>query len=394
MCGRNRSSVGVVLTVPAMLLAMLVVTVAVMAQEGPPPGPPPGPAPSNTNQATPTNTGSSEARRVRWSQQVRLPKDVKITRDLEYARAGETPLLLDLYVPEDTAKPRPLVVWIHGGGWRTGSKEQCRATPLAMQGYVVASINYRLVQDGRWPAQIHDCKAAIRWLRSNADTYGIDPKRIGVWGSSAGGHLAALLGTSGDVKELEGTLGHLDQSSRVQAVCNWCGPSDLLSMAQQAHKRSQYDHNAADSPESVLVGGALQELKDKARAASPITYVSGDDPPFLIMHGDNDRVVPYQQSVILDEALRKAGVESSLHTIAGGGHAFGGQMLNEMVLEFFDKHLKSKAPAAATTTPVVDEKAPAPTNVTGTTKETTERPTITNAPDNTEKPKEQPTVTP
>lgn len=366
MGGNNRSGVVLGLSAMAALAAAWIMAATAWAQPGPPPPPPPPDQPP-AQQGTPASGqpgASGEARRVRWSQQVRLPKDVVVTKDIEYARAGDLPLRLDLYVPQSAPKPRPLVVWIHGGGWRTGSKEQCRATPLVQHGYVVASINYRLTHEGRWPAQIEDCKAAIRWLRSQADVYGIDPQRIGVWGSSAGGHLAAMLGTSGDVKELEGALGNLDRSSRVQAVCDWCGPSDLTAMAAQAPKRGQSDPNAPDAPEAFLLGGPVRDLLDKARAASPITYVTPDDPPFLIMHGDNDRVVPYQQSVLLDEALRKAGVESKLHTVAGGGHAFGGQALHEMVLDFFDRHLKSR-PAASPTdatakpTPAVTVPAPA-----------------------------------
>jgi acetyl esterase/lipase len=332
-----------------------------------PPGPPQQPqqAPAQTpgggqGQQPQGTGGSGEVRRVRWSQQVRLPSDITVARNLEFARAGETPLLLDLYIPENAPKPRPLVVWIHGGGWQSGSKDQCRATPMVHHGYVVASISYRLTHQGSWPAQIQDCKAAIRWLRANADAYGIDPQRIGVWGSSAGGHLAALLGTTADVKELDGDLGHPDQSSRVQAVCAWAAPTDLVAMARQAHRQSQVDHAGPDAPEALLLGGPIAELLDKARAASPLTYVNAKAPPFLLMHGDNDRVVPHQQSVAFDEALRKAGVESRLHTVAGSGHAFGGQALHEQVLEFFGRHLKPATADHAPPPPPPNDTPPPP----------------------------------
>ena len=145
-------------------------------------------------------------------------------RDLVYARAGAKDLLLDLYLPEGAPRPLPLVVWIHGGGWRNGAKEQTPARRLVERGYAVASINYRLSGEAIFPAQIHDCKAAVRWLRANAAKYGLDAGRVAAWGSSAGGHLVALLGTSGGIMELEGGLGNADQSSRVQAVVDFFGP--------------------------------------------------------------------------------------------------------------------------------------------------------------------------
>lgn len=266
-----------------------------------------------------------------------LPEGVTVQRDLEYVPGGGKSRSLDIYLPAKADAPRPLIVWIHGGAWRAGSKDNCPAIPLTGRGYVVASINYRLSQEAVFPGQIYDCKAAIRWLRANADKYGIDPKRIGVWGSSAGGHLVALLGTAGDVKVLEGDAGNNNQSSRVQAVCDWFGPSDLARMGEG---KSHMDHLAPDSPESRLIGGAVLENKDKAAAASPVTYVSKDDPPFLIMHGDQDFTVPILQSQILAETLTKAGVDVTFRTIAGAGHGFGGRDIFEEVGAFFDKHLQ------------------------------------------------------
>ncbi|MCX5676878.1 MAG: alpha/beta hydrolase [Planctomycetota bacterium] len=268
---------------------------------------------------------------------------VKAMRDLEYAKPGGKPQLLDLFVPEKADGPLPLIVWIHGGAWLGGSKNGTPAMGQLRRGYAVASINYRLSQEAIFPAQIHDCKAAIRWLRAHAKEYNIDPKRIGVWGSSAGGHLVALVGTSGDVKELEGDEGNLDQSSRVQAVCDWFGPTDFCQMAAHAMPDSKLDHDAAGSPESKLIGGPIQENKDKVAKANPITYVSKDDPPFLIMHGDKDPLVPHHQSEILAEALRKAGVQVTFETVKGAGHGFGGPEVTKTVEEFFDKHLKAPA---------------------------------------------------
>jgi acetyl esterase/lipase len=238
-------------------------------------------------------------------------------------------------------------VWIHGGAWLGGSKNGTPAMGQLRRGYAVASINYRLSQEAIFPAQIHDCKAAIRWLRAHAKEYNLDAKRIGVWGSSAGGHLVALVGTSGDVKELEGDEGNLDQPSRVQAVCDWFGPTDFCQMAAHALPDSKLDHDAAGSPESKLIGGPIQENKDKVAKANPITYVSKDDPPFLIMHGDKDNLVPHHQGEILAEALRKAGVQVTFETVKGAGHGFGGPEVMKRVEDFFDKHLKGAASSAA-----------------------------------------------
>ncbi len=276
-------------------------------------------------------------------------RGVKVVKDLEYARADGRKLLLDLYLPERASGPRPLVVWIHGGGWSAGSKEggRWRASQLTPKGYAVASIGYRLSGEAKFPAQIHDCKAAVRFLRANAEKYGIDPNRIVAWGSSAGGHLAALLGTSGGVEELEGDLGNPDQSSCVQAVCDFFGPTDFTKMNDFP---SAIDHDAARSPESKLIGGPIQQNKDKVAKANPITYVGKDDPPFLIVHGDQDRAVPYNQSELLHEALKKAGIETTLHRVKGGGHGRGfGPRVDAKVSAFFDKHLKSgKAGGPAT----------------------------------------------
>ena len=257
-----------------------------------------------------------------------LPAPAQPLPDLVYARAGGKDLLLDLYLPEKSAGPAPVVVWIHGGGWRNGSKEQTPARRLVPRGYAVASINYRLSGEAIFPAQIEDCKAAVRWLRANAAKYSLDPQRFAAWGSSAGGHLVALLGTSGDAEA---------PSSRVQAVIDFFGPTDFLQMDAAGSKMR---HNAPDSPESLLVGGAIQENKEKVARANPISYVTAGDPPFLIMHGDQDPLVPHHQSELLADALKKAGVEVTFRTVKGAGHGFGGPEINAAVDAFLDKHLK------------------------------------------------------
>src|SRR5262249_6997950 len=157
----------------------------------------------------------------------------------------------DLYLPEKADSPSPVIVWVHGGAWRGGSKENCPAVPFAARGYAVASINYRLSQHATFPAQIEDCKAAVRWLRANANKFRRAPDRFGAGGASAGGPLVALLGTAGDAKELEGKGGHLDRPSRVQAVVDWFGPTDLTKMGGS--------HNRPNSPEALLIGGPVQE---------------------------------------------------------------------------------------------------------------------------------------
>ena len=219
--------------------------------------------------------------------QTRLPDGVKAHRDLAYVEGGHERQKLDLYVPENASGPRPVVIWVHGGGWQNGSKDGC--PPLRggylERGYAVASIGYRLSQHAVFPAQIEDCKAAIRWLRAHAMEYGLDPQRFGVWGSSAGGHLVALIGTSGEVKEFE-VGANLDQSSRVQAVCDYYGPTDFTVFVTTPGYES---HATVSSPEAKLIGGAVKDNKDKAARVNPITYVDRSDPAFLIVHGTRIR---------------------------------------------------------------------------------------------------------
>ncbi len=263
-----------------------------------------------------------------------------VHRDLEYVPGGHARQKLDLYlqIPATVKIPlRPLIVWVHGGAWLGGSKNPCPALRFVNQGYAVASINYRLSQHAIFPAQIEDCKAAIRWLRANAVQYYYDPNRIGVWGASAGGHLVALLGTTGDVKEFD--VGpNPGVSSRVQAVCDFFGPTDFTKMSSFP---STMKHDAPDAPEAKLIGGPVQENKDKVRRANPITYVTKDDPPFLIVHGDKDPLVPHNQSEILYDALKKAGVEATLYTVKGGGHGgFQDPQVDTLVTQFFEKHLR------------------------------------------------------
>ena len=261
--------------------------------------------------------------------------------DLPYAEVDGRSLLLDLYVPPQRDDPLPVIVWVHGGAWLAGSKSGGPAIRMAERGYAVASVSYRLSGEAKFPAQIHDCKAAVRWLRANAARYSLDPERIGAWGLSAGGHLVALLGTSGGVPELEGAAGNLEYSSRVQAVVDWFGPTDLLQMEAQALPDSPIAHNAPDSPESLLIGCPIQTCPEKAERANPIRYLAGDEPPFLIMHGDQDLVVPPLQSQLLYDALKRVAVDATLYWVEGAGHGFSGPEIDRMVDDFFDRHLKA-----------------------------------------------------
>lgn len=266
----------------------------------------------------------------------------QVLRDLEYARVDGKSLRLDLYLPPREEGGRlPVVVWIHGGGWLGGDKSGTPAPEVLGNRYAVASITYRLSWEATFPAQIHDGKAAVRWLRAHADRYGLDPERIGVWGASAGGHLAALLGTSGGVAELEGAVGgHLDQESRVQAVCVFFGPTDLLAALEPGAWPSQA---SSTSPVALLLGGPVVEQADLARLASPVAHVSADDPPFLLVHGDRDATVPVDQSERLHRALTSAGVSSTLYIVRGAGHGIGSvrrdPAVDELVRQFFDRHL-------------------------------------------------------
>lgn len=283
---------------------------------------------------------------ARRALRINVPDTVELVRDVEFGKGGGRPLKLHIIRPKDAPeRPMPVITFVHGGAWRAGNKNAgvLRLIPFVQKGYFSVSIEYRLTGEAVFPAQIEDCKCAIRYLRAHAKQYNIDPDRIGAWGSSAGGHLVAMLGTTGGVKDLEGSGGWPEQSSRVQAVCDWYGPADLLAMADQP---SRMDHDGAASPEGRLVGGVVKQNPDNARRASPVTYVDGSDPPFLIMHGTEDMTVPYGQSEILHKALRRAGVDVSFFPVRGAGHGgpqFRSEQVGKLVGEFFAKHLGDRS---------------------------------------------------
>ncbi len=267
------------------------------------------------------------------------PPGAKVIRDLEYAKVGDVRLALDLYLPTESTGPFPVIVAIHGGGWAAGRREEAQGIRQASRGYAVAAISYRLSGVATFPAQIEDCKAAVRWLRANAKKYNLDTQRVGATGHSAGGHLASLLGTTGSVKEFD-KGDNLEFPSRVQAVCALSGPTDFLQMDAHAPKDARLKHDLPGSPESRLIGGPIQNNKEKVARANPITYVSKDSPPFLLIHGDQDPLVPVHQAQLLDAALKEKGVPVQLHIVKGAGHGVGGRDMNEQIDRFIDTHLK------------------------------------------------------
>lgn len=281
------------------------------------------------------------------AQRPALPKGFTAEYDVKYVPDGDEAQVLDIYFPETASdKPLPLLVWIHGGGWSAGTKAGMPYLSQLPRGYIAASIEYRFSQKALFPAQIQDCQAAIRFLRANAKKYSIDPSKVGVGGASAGGHLAALVGTSGGQKVFPKIGGNEDQSDQVQAVCDIFGPTNFWTVIKQAEDdknvKNIFKWNNGD-PYSKLIGGKLGEDKDRCEAVSPVKYVTKDSPPFLILHGDHDTLVPYAQSVELQELLTKAGVESTLQKLPGAGHggaAFALPSLAKLTMNFFDKHLK------------------------------------------------------
>lgn len=258
-----------------------------------------------------------------------LPEGVTVKRDIEYASIDGQSLNLDLYLPKASKTTPPLVVWIHGGGWKSGDKAHVNPAilRLAGEGYAIASINYRLKDFSIHPKNIHDCKGAVRWLRANATSYNYDPERIAVAGSSAGGHLALLLGLSSSVNALEGVVGgNTDQSSAVKAIVDFYGPSELIVMAADS-ERFKRVHEFTEA-----------QLKD----ASPLTYLSDKAPPVLVFHGDKDRTVPVSQSQLLHDRYQEQSLHSQLHILKGSGHggpAFTSDTAYEQIKSFLEAHL-------------------------------------------------------
>ena len=265
-----------------------------------------------------------------------LASGVEVHHGVEFAGVeGYRPLLLDLYLPAAAARSGAAIVYVHGGGWAVGTRRrfgrafiEWSPTPLdllAQAGFVVATVDYRLSSEAHFPAQLHDVKAAVRWIRGNAMTLGVDTARIVAWGESAGGHLAMLAGLTGHDTALDGDVGtFLDQSSAVSGVIDWYGPMNLLSIGSQHPPGGEKNPDDAGSWESAMVGAPLQVDPERTLAASPISYVHAASPPVQIHHGTADTLVPYAQSVEFADALRSAGGDVELIAVQGSDHFWTG----------------------------------------------------------------------
>ncbi len=287
-------------------------------------------------------------------------QNISIKKDLEYAtyqHQGKTKkLLLDLYLPiKKNSNPQPLLIYIHGGGWLEFSKDRCPGEIVAQKGYAIACINYRYSTEAIFPAQIHDAKAAVRWLRANATKYNLDPNKFGAWGASAGGHLSLLLGTSGGIGQLEGNQGNLDVSSEVQSVCNWFAPTDFTQVSpaftepfssEVAKKYSKTPWFLYTKVTYKLLGGAVKDNLELAALANPINYIDSKDPPVMVVHGDLDKIVPISQSEILVLALEAKGVPVTFirkpdmaHSSRGKDRERFSSELIDLALKFFEQTL-------------------------------------------------------
>jgi len=268
--------------------------------------------------------------------------NVRRINDIEYAKVDGHRLLLDLYLPKDAKNP-PLVVWVHGGAWRAGSKSKMPLTDLLKNGFAIASVDYRLSPVAKFPAQIHDCNAAIRFLRGTAKKYGFNAERVGIAGSSAGGHLVALIGVTNDHKELEGDVGdHGDQSSSVQAVVDYYGPTNFRTILKQS---TPHGLSVRVPALKLLLGDEPDKLPDLARLASPVFHVDSDDPPLLLIHGDQDPQVPINQSHELHAKYKDLKLPVNFEVVHGGAHggdAFFDACRKKLVRAFFAKHLRDK----------------------------------------------------
>lgn len=257
------------------------------------------------------------------------------TANLSFGPYGESSLL-DVYIPNSTG-PYPLVVYIHGGGWRGYDKSEC-PTWLALRGFALACVNYRYSTTAIFPAQTIDNKMAIRWLRAHAADYNIWPTKIGSMGYSSGGHLAAMLGVTNGMSEFE-QGDNATTSSRVDAVYSGYGPMDLLDMV-----RVQPSHdNSADIGPMLIGKPSITGFPEEAKRASPTYYIDSTDAPHLLHHGTGDDIIPWQQSQLMHDKLTAAGVDSTLELLPGAGHGtgeFGNSNIVNQVVSFFDEHLR------------------------------------------------------
>jgi acetyl esterase/lipase len=298
-----------------------------------------------TARSTALNAVAALAAYAAWSAPA-LAQSVHVLPDVEYARVGGQALKLDLYQP--AAPHAPLLVWLHGGRWEVGSKERMPLGGLVERGYAIASVDFRPASSARFPEQVHEIKAAVRFLRAHAASYGYDATRIGILGESSGGHLAALVGTTNGRTELEGALGdHLDVSSEVHAIVSYFGASDLMTILAQS---TPYGLGIREPALKTLLGGPPEDNEALARLASPVFQVDGRDPPLLLLHGDQDPQMPINQSHELEGAYERAGLDAKMVVVHGAGHggsAFFDADRTEIVAAFLDKHLRRDLASSA-----------------------------------------------
>ena len=269
-----------------------------------------------------------------------LTVSAEITKSegIEFARVEGSSLKLDLYRDANAVGKKPLIVWVHGGAWRAGSRKGMPLKAMVSQGYVIASVDYRLTPVAPFPANVHDIKAAIRFLKTNASKFGIDSKRVVIAGASAGGHLASLVGLSNGVEKLEGSVGeNLDQNSDVQAVVSFYGASDLTTILSQS---TPHGLSVRVPALKLLLGGSPEEKLELARLASPVSHLDQKDPPVLLIHGDADNQMPFAQSKALKKACGEKKIRCELITIPGGGHG-GKAFYTSEVLEKVGTFLKT-----------------------------------------------------
>lgn len=272
---------------------------------------------------------------------------VVVRADIEFARVDGERLLLDLYLPADATNP-PLLIWVHGGGWRAGARSPVSTLDFVRAGYALASVDYRLSPVAAFPAQSHDINAAIRYLRAHASDLGIDTTRIGALGVSAGAHLAALAGVTNGHAALEGTVGgNQDRSSDVAAIVSYFGASNLTSILSQS---TPFGLNIRQPGLELLFGGPPDERVELARLASPVFHVDAADPPLFLLHGDQDPQMPINQSHELHGVYKSLGLEvhfEVVHGSAHGGEAFFDAERMALVLAFLDKHLREDQHSSA-----------------------------------------------
>jgi acetyl esterase/lipase len=277
-----------------------------------------------------------------------VPNGVDGFRDMNYVEGSTDPAqTLDLYIPRYSPKPLPLIIYIHGGAWNGGDRKSCPPLYFIKDGYAAASIEYRFASKAKFPAQIQDCQAAIRWLRGNAKKFNLDPNHFAVWGESAGGHLSALVGTAGDSGAFKPVGDYLDQSDRVQAVCDFFGPANFMTVIKQGDANAEkhlpkWEEWKGGRGYSFLLGAEAGVDAEKSESVSPIHYVNKSTPPFLIYHGTYDQLVPFAQSEELAAKLKENGVEVMLQPFAHMQHSgaiYWTPPALKLVKAFFDKRL-------------------------------------------------------